>query len=104
MRTGTNRGPDYGGSGDDGTGTTVGADLVDFRLGRFHGDVVGVQNHFRPGRAGPQTAPSNGWSGWESLGGVITSDITVGRNRDGRMEFFARGTDNAVWHQWRTQA
>ncbi|GAB7109528.1 hypothetical protein JCM4814A_78420 [Streptomyces phaeofaciens JCM 4814] len=46
MRTGTNRGPDYGGSGDDGTGTTIGADLVDFRLGRFHGDVVGVQNHF----------------------------------------------------------
>ncbi|MFJ9012506.1 peptidase M23, partial [Streptomyces canus] len=51
-----------------------------------------------------QTAPSNGWSGWESLGGVITSNIAVNVNSDGRMEFFARGTDNAVWHQWRTQA
>ncbi|MDX3698060.1 M23 family peptidase, partial [Streptomyces europaeiscabiei] len=42
----------------------------------------------------------SGWSGWESLGGFITSDIAVNRNADGRMEFFARGTDNAVYHKW----
>ncbi|WP_411374066.1 matrixin family metalloprotease [Arthrobacter sp. MPF02] len=42
------------------------------------------------------------WSGWSSLGGVITSDTTVGRNKDGRLEAFARGTDGAVWHRWQT--
>jgi hypothetical protein len=31
---------------------------------------------------------------------VITSNIAVGRNADGRLEFFVRGTDNAVWHKW----
>ncbi|MDX3698059.1 peptidase M23, partial [Streptomyces europaeiscabiei] len=47
-----------------------------------------------------QVAPNNGWSGWESLGGVITSNIATGVNADGRMEFFARGTDGAVYHKW----
>jgi peptidoglycan hydrolase-like protein with peptidoglycan-binding domain/acylphosphatase len=40
--------------------------------------------------------------GWSSLGGVITSNIAVGRNADGRLEIFARGTDNALWHKWQT--
>ncbi|MEO5835015.1 MAG: matrixin family metalloprotease [Nakamurella sp.] len=47
-----------------------------------------------------QTAPSNGWGGWASLGGVIQGAPTVGRNADGRLEVFARGTDGALWHQW----
>ena len=25
-----------------------------------------------------------------------------GRNADGRLEVFARGTDNALWHIWQT--
>ena len=33
---------------------------------------------------------------------MITSDIAVARNADGRLEIFARGTDGAVWHQWQT--
>jgi hypothetical protein len=41
-------------------------------------------------------------SPWASLGGVITTDPTVIRNGDGRLEAFARGTDNAVWHIWQT--
>ena len=49
-----------------------------------------------------QTAPHSGWSGWASLGGVITSDPTVIDNTDGRLEVFARGTDNALWHIWQT--
>ncbi len=49
-----------------------------------------------------QTAPNNGWSGWASLGGVISSDPEVARNADGRLEAFARGLDNAVWHIWQT--
>ncbi|MCI0539048.1 MAG: matrixin family metalloprotease [Verrucomicrobiales bacterium] len=36
---------------------------------------------------------------WESLGGVITSNIAVGPNADGRLEIFARGTDNGPWHK-----
>ncbi|WP_380166949.1 matrixin family metalloprotease [Jannaschia sp. R86511] len=47
-------------------------------------------------------APPSAWSSWSSLGGVITSGIAVGVNRDGRMETFARGTDGAVWHRWQT--
>ena len=51
-------------------------------------DIAGIQSIY--GRAG----------GWASRGGIITSNITVARNADGRLEFFARGTDGAVWHQW----
>lgn len=40
--------------------------------------------------------------GWISLGGVITSRTAVAKNLDGRMEIFARGTDNALWHKWQT--
>ncbi|TLM74526.1 matrixin family metalloprotease [Pseudarthrobacter sp. NamB4] len=47
-------------------------------------------------------AAPDAWSGWNSLGGVITSDICVGNNKDGRMEAFARGTDGAVWRRWQT--
>ena len=43
-----------------------------------------------------------GRGGWASRGGIITSNIAVGRNADGRLEFFARGADNALWHQWQT--
>jgi peptidoglycan hydrolase-like protein with peptidoglycan-binding domain len=49
-----------------------------------------------------QTSASNGWSGWGSLGGVVSSPIAVGRNADGRLEVFARGTDAALWHKWQT--
>jgi hypothetical protein len=50
----------------------------------------------------PAPAPTSPWSGWGSLGGVLTSNIAVGTNADGRMEFFVRGTDGAVWHRWQT--
>jgi len=45
--------------------------------------------------------PSGGFS---SLGGIITNDPSVGRNADGRLEVFARGTDNALHHIWQTSA
>ena len=47
-----------------------------------------------------QTAPNNGWSPWASLGGIVTSNRSVGRNADGRLEVFVRGTDDALWHIW----
>ena len=41
-------------------------------------------------------------SGWQSLGGVITTEPAAGLNKDGRLEVFARGADNALWHVWQT--
>ena len=46
-----------------------------------------------------QTAPSNGWSGWGSLGGWIDR-LSVNQNADGRLEVFVRGGDRALWHKW----
>ena len=40
--------------------------------------------------------------GWISLGGVFSSGVAVGNNRDGRLEVFGRGTDGAVYHKWQT--
>ena len=51
-----------------------------------------------------QTSAGGGWSGWDDLGGILTSKHGVGRNADGRLEIFVRGTDNAVWHNWQTSA
>jgi hypothetical protein len=48
-----------------------------------------------------QTAPNNGWSGWNSLGGWVDR-LFVNNNADGRMELFARGSDRALWHRWQT--
>ena len=40
------------------------------------------------------------WLGWESLGGTLTSDPAVASWSSGRLDVFARGTDNALWHKW----
>jgi C1A family cysteine protease/acylphosphatase len=41
-------------------------------------------------------------SGWKPLGGVITTEPVATNNQDGRIEVFARGADNALWHIWQT--
>lgn len=43
---------------------------------------------------------SGGWGDWTSLGGKSTSNPTVARNADGRLEVFVRGTNGALYHQW----
>jgi C1A family cysteine protease len=43
-------------------------------------------------------------SGWQPLGGQLTTEPVAGHNQDGRIEVFARGTDNALWHCWQTTA
>jgi len=40
------------------------------------------------------------WSGWESLGGVLTSGPGVCSWASGRLDIFVRGTDNRLWHKW----
>lgn len=37
------------------------------------------------------------WSGWTSLGGVISSDVAVVCTSDGGARIFARGEDRALW-------
>src|SRR4051812_39054140 len=39
------------------------------------------------------------WSSWESLGGV-NKQIAVANNKDGRLEVFAIGSDNALYNIW----
>ena len=43
-----------------------------------------------------------GFGGWASRGGIITTRPSPVRNADGRIEVFARGEDNALWHTWQT--
>jgi hypothetical protein len=33
----------------------------------------------------------------------LTSDIAGAANAEGRLEIFARGADNAIWHIWQTR-
>ncbi len=54
-------------------------------------DIAGIQAIYG--------APSP-WSGWESLGGVLTSAPAVCSWASGRLDVFVRGTDNALWHKW----
>jgi hypothetical protein len=37
---------------------------------------------------------------WQRLGGVITSDISCTSWSSNRIDCFARGTDNAMYHRW----
>lgn len=39
------------------------------------------------------------WSGWQSLGGVLTSDPEVSSWAPGRLDVFARDTNNAMVHR-----
>ena len=55
-----------------------------------------------------QTKPNGDWSAWENLsaypkGVAVAGDPAVGKAADGRLEIFARGIDNRVWHLWQTK-
>jgi C1A family cysteine protease len=45
-------------------------------------------------------APAHGWSGYENLGGVITSKPSATSWAANRIDVVARGTDSAVYHRW----
>src|SRR5690606_25698360 len=45
-------------------------------------------------------SPGQGWQGWESLGGVLTSAPAVSSWQTNRLDVFGRGTDNALYHKW----
>jgi hypothetical protein len=54
-------------------------------------DVAGIRSLYGAGVA---------WSGWESLGGILTSAPAVSSWAANRLDAFVRGTDNAMWHKW----
>ena len=39
------------------------------------------------------------WAGWESLGGILTSDPQCTSWSANRIDCFGRGLDNALWHR-----
>jgi hypothetical protein len=64
--------------------------------GNLHLFVVGAD-----GRLYHDASTGRGaWRGFESLGGTLAPGerVAVGRNADGRLDVFARGSDNALWH------
>lgn len=81
----------------------------------FNGTPTVVRNHFKKlelfarGRDGalwhrwqndPNVGSAQQWSPWSSLGGVIINDPTLALNHDERIEVFAVGSDNRVYHIW----
>ena len=42
---------------------------------------------------------TSGWSGWESLGGKLTSSPAATSRASGGITVFARGTDGAIWYR-----
>lgn len=69
---------------------TLGGQAIGQRNGLSAGDIAAANLMY----------PGTGWSGWDRLGGILTSDPAVGRNADGRMEVFVRGSDNALYNIW----
>jgi uncharacterized protein YvpB len=41
----------------------------------------------------------SGWSGWQSLGGLLSSEPTAVASAGGRIDVFIRGADFALWHR-----
>jgi hypothetical protein len=54
-------------------------------------DVSGIQALYGAGRR---------WYGWEDLGGVIIGAPTVSSWGANRLDCFARGTNNRLYHKW----
>ena len=76
--------------------------------GRIEIFVRGIKNHVWHLY---QTTPNGDWSEWEDLSTyrplpsglvILTGDPVGSRAADRRIEIFARGTDNHVWHLYQT--
>lgn len=55
-----------------------------------------ILNIIRDGTAQPPT----GWSPWQSLGGILTTAPAVSSWQANRLDVFAGGTDNSLYHIW----
>lgn len=56
------------------------------------------------GRGSPLASGLVGLTPWELLGGTLTSSPAATSSGLGRLDVFGRGTDNALWHKWRTSS
>lgn len=61
-----------------------------------------VMSFASPAYAAPSTQDITAatWSGWESLGGTLTSAPAAVSWGPNRIDVFVKGTDNALWHKW----
>jgi hypothetical protein len=56
-----------------------------------------------------QTEAGDGWTDWTALGAssppalILSAPLLVGQNGDGRLEVFAQGADNNLYHTWQLQ-
>ncbi len=92
--------------------TTVAAHEFGHALGLAHSQINGALMYAYYGGAHRQLETDDiagiraiygggsGWSGWEDLGGILTSGIGVSSWAANRLDCFVRGTDNAMWHKW----
>lgn len=68
---------------------------------KIHYGECGIDSEFPFWTAQGTVIPAvHGWSGWESLGGIITSRPSAVSWGPNRIDVVARGTDSAVWHRW----
>ncbi len=65
----------------------LGGQAIGQRDGLSAGDIAAIEAIYPRG-------------GWASEGGALASELAVGRNADGRLEVFVRGTDGALHHNW----
>ena len=49
-----------------------------------------------------QTSQHGNWSGWESLGGALSSNIPVVKNAYHGLEAFVKWNNNQLYHIWQT--
>lgn len=79
-------------------GLAVTGEVESFRV--LTGEPAGGVRIFARGADGAvwtNLRRNGSWSGWTSLGGFITSEITAGRIQTGGIRIFARGSDNRVY-------
>ena len=76
-----------------GRGTHLGPDAAAWDYGRIYVFVRGTDNALWHRRL-----EDDRWSGWESLGGQLTSAPGACSLTYDRLYVFVRGTDNAVWY------
>jgi hypothetical protein len=69
---------------------------------KFHGsadDAVGLFARGRDNALWTRKFIGGQWSGWSSLGGILSSAASVAPLPDGGFDVVVRGADNAIWTQ-----
>ena len=59
-----------------------------------------VQTEWSNAQSACVVAPASRWGGWESLGGIIQVSPHAVSWAANRLDIFARGSDNSMYHRW----